>query len=48
MLPPLTDDLYRHVAKLITAMVDKDWFDDAVGRIEGFEIFRGLMESGNP
>lgn len=35
------------VAQLIVAMLDKGWFDDAVGRAEGFEIFRELVKSGN-
>jgi hypothetical protein len=28
-------------------MFDKGWFDDAVGRVEGFKIFGELMESGS-
>ena len=39
-------DLPR-AAQLIVAMFDKGWFDDAVGRVEGFEIFGDLMTSGN-
>lgn len=37
----------HRAAPLIIAMLNKGWFDDAVGRVEGCEIFRGLMASGN-
>ena len=37
---------FRRVAQCIVGMLDKGWFDDAVGRVEGCEIFRGLMASG--
>lgn len=38
---------FPRAAQLIVAMLDRGWFDDAVGRVEGREIFRGLMTSGN-
>ena len=38
---------FARAAHLIVTMLDKGWFDDAVGRVEGHEIFRGLMTSGN-
>ena len=33
-------------AKSIRIMLEKGWFDGAIGRIEGSAIFRGLMTSG--
>ena len=39
-------DLVR-VAPLVVTMLKKGWFDDAIGRLEGFEIFRELMKQGN-
>lgn len=39
---------FRHGAQSIVGMLDKGWFDDAVGQVEGCEIFRGLMTSGKP
>ena len=39
---------FRRVAQCIVGMLNKGWFDDAVGRVEGCEIFRGLMVSGKP
>lgn len=38
---------FPRAAQLIIAMLDKGWFDDTVGQVEGCEIFRGLMTSGN-
>jgi len=38
---------FGRAAKLIVAMLNRGWFDDAVGRVEGFEVFRGLMTSSN-
>ena len=38
---------FPRVAQPIVAMFDGGWFDDAVGRVEGFEILRELMTSGN-
>ena len=38
---------FPRAAQLIVAMFDKDWFDDAVGRVEGFKILGELMEYGN-
>ena len=38
---------FPRVPKLIVAMFDKGWLDDAVGRVGGFEIFGELMTSGN-
>lgn len=40
-------DDFDRAAQLIIAMLDKGWFDDAVGRVEGFEIFHGLVTTGN-
>ena len=37
---------FRRVAQCIVGMLNKGWFDDAVGRVEGCEVFRGLMASG--
>ena len=37
---------FRRGAQRIVAMLDKGWFDDAVGRVEGCEILRGLMTFG--
>ena len=37
---------FGRVAQCIVGMLNKGWFDDAVGRIEGCGIFRGLMASG--
>ena len=42
-----SNDFFR-AARPILAMVDKGWFDDAVGRLEGCEVFRRLMMSGDP
>ena len=39
---------FGRAARPIVGMLDKGWFDDAVGRVEGCEIFRGLMGSGKP
>lgn len=36
------------VAKPIVTMIDKGWFCDVIGRIQGIDIFEELMESGNP
>ena len=38
---------FPRAAQLIVAMFDKGWFDDAVGRVEGFKIFGELMTSSN-
>ena len=38
---------FPRAAQLIVAMFDNGWFDDAVGRLGGFEIFGDLMTSGN-
>ena len=38
---------FPRVPALIVAMFDKGWFDDAVGRVEGFKIFGELMTFGN-
>ena len=38
---------FPRAAQLIVAMFDEGWFDDAVGRLEGFKIFGELMTSGN-
>ena len=43
----LKPDDFPRAAQSTVAMFDKGWFDDAVGRVEGFEIFRELMTSGN-
>ena len=40
-------DDFPRAPQLILAMFDKGWFDDAVGRVEGFKIFGELMTSGN-
>ena len=42
-----TSDHYERAAQRIVAMLDKGWFDDAVGRVEGRDIFERLMRSGN-
>lgn len=34
------------IAASIVKMFREGWFDDAVGLVEGFEIFRQLMEHG--
>ena len=39
---------FPRAARSIVGMLDKGWFDDAVGRVEGCGIFRGLMGSGKP
>ena len=36
-----------NIAMPIVTMLRKGWFDDAVGLVEGFEIFRQLMEYGS-
>ena len=33
--------------QLIVDMLDKGWFDDAVGRVEGSKIFCEHIASGN-
>lgn len=35
------------IAPSIVKMFREGWFDDAVGLVEGFEIFRQLMEHGS-
>ncbi|KAG9310463.1 hypothetical protein JVU11DRAFT_9606 [Chiua virens] len=40
-----TSDHNLHAAPALVSMVNKNWFDDAIGRMEGCEIFRGLMTS---
>ena len=42
----ISDDFPR-AAQLIVAMFDKGWFDDAVGRVEGFKIFGDLIAFSN-
>lgn len=42
-----TADDFPLAAQRIVCMIDKGWFDDAVGRIEGSKIFAELMMSGN-
>lgn len=43
-----SEDLSRaHAPQLIVAMLDKGWFDDAVGRVEGSKIFGELVASCN-
>ena len=42
-----SNDFFR-AARPILVMVDKGWFDDAVGRLDGCEVFRRLMMSGDP
>ena len=42
-----SDDFFR-AARLILDMVAKGWFDDVVGRLEGCQVFRRLMMSGDP
>ena len=37
---------FGRAVQSIVGILDKGWFDDAVGRAEGCEIFRGLMVSG--
>ena len=39
---------FPRAARSIVGVLDKDWFYDAVGRVEGCDIFRGLMGSGEP
>ena len=41
-----TPDGYSRAATSICTMLEKGWFDGAIGRIEGSTIFRGLMASG--
>lgn len=36
------------IAPHTVTMLKKGWFDDAIGRLQGFEIFSGLMKDGNP
>ena len=40
-------DGFGRAARPVVDMLDKGWFDDAVGRIEGSDIFDNLMASGN-
>jgi hypothetical protein len=39
---------FPRAAKLVLVMLDKGWFDDAVGRVEGSKILKNLMASGDP
>ena len=34
--------------KYIVGMLRLDYFDDAVGQVEGFQIFGDIMQHGNP
>ncbi|KAF8555305.1 hypothetical protein OG21DRAFT_920901 [Imleria badia] len=36
---------FPRAAKLVLVMLDKGWFDDAVGRVEGSKILKNLMAS---
>ena len=38
---------YDRAALHIVTMLDRGWFDDAVGRVEGRDIFERLMRSGD-
>lgn len=42
-----TPDNFDCAARFIISMIERGWFDDAVGRVEGRDIFEGLMQSGN-
>ena len=47
--PPRTEQPvidFPRAAQLVVDMLDKGWFDDAIGRIEGSKIFGDLMASG--
>lgn len=37
------NDLPRHIVNMLRL----DYFDDAVGHVEGFQIFGDLMQHGN-
>ena len=39
---------FPRVAQSVVGMLERGWFDDAVGWVEGCGIFRGLMGSGKP
>lgn len=40
------DGTLATIVEPIVRMLRKGWFDDAVGLVEGFEIFRHLMKHG--
>lgn len=42
-----TTNDYERVAQLVAAMIEKNWFDGAIGRVEAHNIFGGLMEHGS-
>ncbi|KAG9313677.1 hypothetical protein JVU11DRAFT_6022 [Chiua virens] len=42
-----TSDHCLRAAPVLVSMLEKNWFDDAIGRVEGCEIFRGLMTSAD-
>lgn len=42
----IVDEILRDIAPSIVTMLKRGWFDDSVGLVEGFEIFRQLMEHG--
>lgn len=42
-----TTDDFPGAAQLLVNMLDKGWFDDAVGRVEGSKVFGELVTSGN-
>ena len=42
----ISNDCDRAARRIVT-MLDRGWFDDAVGRVEGRDIFERLMRSGN-
>lgn len=42
----VVDEILRNIAPPITAMLKRGSFDESVGLVEGFEIFRHLMKHG--
>ena len=42
-----TTNDYERVAQLVAAMIEKNWFDGAIGRVEARDIFWRLMEDGS-